>query len=96
MLWLSFPNDIQVYDPKHEDWEVVRHVILRDVFDMGGVDDQVAGYQNDGSFDVPNLHRIGDDGDDGMDVTHEMELEFLDDEDIEDDEENEDDSTLFW
>ncbi|KAI7748321.1 hypothetical protein M8C21_021101, partial [Ambrosia artemisiifolia] len=28
-----------VTDPKNKDWEVVRHVKVRDVFDMGGVDD---------------------------------------------------------
>jgi hypothetical protein len=77
-----------VTDPKHKDWEVVRHVKVRDVFDMGGVDDQVSPYSNDCAFNVPNLHTIGDDGEDGIDVTPEMEHEV-------DFEENEDDSIPF-
>ncbi|XP_035837033.1 uncharacterized protein LOC110894773 [Helianthus annuus] len=64
-----------VTDPKHKDWEVVRHVKVRDVFDMGNVDDQVGPYSNDCTFDVPNLHRIGDDGEDGIDITPDMECE---------------------
>ncbi|XP_071741432.1 uncharacterized protein [Rutidosis leptorrhynchoides] len=72
-------------DPKNKDWEVVRHVKLRDVFDMGAGDDQVIGYPNNSTSVVPNLHRIGDDGDDGMDVTEEMDL------DVNSDEENEND-----
>ena len=61
-------------DPKNKDWEVVRHVKVRDVFDMGG-DSQVGGNPYDDIFDVPNLHRSGDDGDDGIDVTPQMEAE---------------------
>lgn len=76
-------------DSKNKDWEVVRHVKLRDAFDMGGVDDQVAENPTDVTAHEANLHRIGDDGDDGMDVTPEMELEGIDDE------ENEDDLTFF-
>ncbi|XP_022024562.1 uncharacterized protein LOC110924892 [Helianthus annuus] len=64
-----------ITDPKHKDWEVVRHVKVRDVFDMGSVDDQVGPYSNDCTFDVPNLHRIGDDGEDGIDITPDMECE---------------------
>ncbi|KAJ9538757.1 hypothetical protein OSB04_031490 [Centaurea solstitialis] len=62
-----------VRDPKHKDWEVVRHVKLRDVFDMGIVDDDhVARYSNDSTFDVPNLDRIARDVDDGIDITPDM------------------------
>ncbi|KAL4583288.1 hypothetical protein LXL04_007858 [Taraxacum kok-saghyz] len=43
-------------DSKHMGWEVVRHVKLRDAFDMGVADDDING------DDVPILHRIGDDG----------------------------------
>ncbi|KAK1441065.1 hypothetical protein QVD17_06902 [Tagetes erecta] len=75
-------------DPKNKDWEVVRHVKVIDVFDMGSVDDQVGPYSNDCTFDVPNLHRIRDDGEDGVDVTPDMEREV-------DVEENDDDSFLF-
>ncbi|KAL4575590.1 hypothetical protein LXL04_022438 [Taraxacum kok-saghyz] len=50
-------------DSKHMGWEVVRHVKLRDAFDMGVADDDING------DDVPNLPRIGDDG---IDVTPEM------------------------
>jgi hypothetical protein len=77
-----------VMDPKHKNWEVVRHVKVRDAFDMGGVDDQAGPSSNDCTFNVPNLHTIGDDGEDGIDVTPEMEHE-------EDSEENEDGSFLF-
>ncbi|KAJ0592692.1 hypothetical protein HanHA300_Chr03g0088101 [Helianthus annuus] len=56
-----------VTDPKHKDWEVVRFVKVRDVFDMGVLDDC--------TFNVPNLHRIGDDGEDGIDITPDMEHE---------------------
>ncbi|KAK1406297.1 hypothetical protein QVD17_41590 [Tagetes erecta] len=77
-----------VTDPKNKDWEVVRHVKVRGVFDMGSADDQVGPYSNDCTFDVPNLHRIGDDGEDGVDVTPDMEREV-------DVEENDDDSFLF-
>ena len=61
-------------DPKHIGWEIVRHVKLRDVFDMGGAYDDI--------FDVPNLHRVGDDG---IDVTPEMiianeNIDVIDDE----------------
>ncbi|KAK9073298.1 hypothetical protein SSX86_007622 [Deinandra increscens subsp. villosa] len=77
-----------VTDPKNKDWEVVRHVKVRDVFHMGGVDDEVGPYSNDSTFNVPNLHMTGDDGEDGIDVTPEMEHEV-------DFEENEDDSILF-
>ncbi|KAL4563635.1 hypothetical protein LXL04_027680 [Taraxacum kok-saghyz] len=65
-------------DSKHMGWEVVRHVKLRDVFDMGVADDDING------DDVPNLHRIGDDG---IDVTPEMIRANgnVDDEDDEDD-----------
>lgn len=69
-------------DPKNVDWEVVRHVKVRDLFDMGGDDDQVARNPYDDTFDVPSLHRVGDDG---MDVTPEMEVEGEDSEEIEDD-----------
>ncbi|KAD4887908.1 hypothetical protein E3N88_19980 [Mikania micrantha] len=62
-----------VKDPKQIGWDVVRHVKVRDVFDMGGVDDQVGLYSND----VSDLHRIGDDGEDGIDITPDMEHEGL-------------------
>ncbi|KAD4888057.1 hypothetical protein E3N88_20130 [Mikania micrantha] len=77
-----------VGDPKHKNWEVVRHVKVRDAFDMGSVDDQVGPYSNDCTFSVPNLHTIGDDGEDGIDITPEMEhvLDF---------EENDDDTMIF-
>ncbi|KAI7746143.1 hypothetical protein M8C21_031833 [Ambrosia artemisiifolia] len=65
-----------VTDPKNKDWEVVRHVKVRDVFDMGGVDDQVGPYSNDCIFNVPELHTVGDDGEDGINVTPEMEHEL--------------------
>ncbi|XP_076914543.1 uncharacterized protein LOC143573590 [Bidens hawaiensis] len=74
-----------VNDPKHKDWEVVRHVKVRDVFDMGSVD-QVGPHSNDCTFDVPSLHRIEDDGEDGIDITPDMECES--------DEDNDDDSIL--
>ncbi|KAD3640309.1 hypothetical protein E3N88_29532 [Mikania micrantha] len=64
--------------------DVVRHVKVRDVFDMGGVDDQVGLYSND----VPELHTIGDDGEDGIDITLDMEHEV-------DFEEHEEDSIFF-
>ncbi|KAK1428349.1 hypothetical protein QVD17_17182 [Tagetes erecta] len=83
-----FDKVFYVTDPKHKDWEVVRHVKLRDVFDMGTIDDQVGPYSNDCTFDVPSLHRIGDDGEDGIDITPDMEHG-------EDVEENDEDSILF-
>ncbi|KAJ9544535.1 hypothetical protein OSB04_024242 [Centaurea solstitialis] len=75
--------------PKHKDWEVVRHVKLRDAFDMGIVDDDhVAHYSSDSTFVVPNLDRIARDGDDGIDITPDTEREV-------DVEEDDDDSVLF-
>ena len=71
-----------VRDPKHNDWEVVRHVKLRDAFDMGiANDDQAVRYSNDNTFDVPNLDRIAHDGDDGIDITPDMEREVYVEED---------------
>ncbi|KAD6118876.1 hypothetical protein E3N88_10147 [Mikania micrantha] len=58
------------------------HVKFRDVFDMGGVDDQVGLYSND----VSDLQMIGGDGEDGIDITPDMEHEV-------DFEDNEDEST---
>ncbi|KAJ9546594.1 hypothetical protein OSB04_019137 [Centaurea solstitialis] len=78
-----------VREPKHKDWEVVRHVKLRDAFDMRIVDDDhVARYSNDSTFDVPNLDRIARDGDDGINVTSDMERDV-------DVEEDDDDLVLF-
>lgn len=71
-------------DPKNKDWAVARHIKLRDVFDMGSVDDQAIQNPNESTFDVTHLHRIGDDGDDGEDVTADMELEGTDNEENED------------
>ncbi|KAK1429876.1 hypothetical protein QVD17_12172 [Tagetes erecta] len=50
--------------------------------------DEVGPYSNDCTFDVPSLHRIGDDGEDGIDITPDMERG-------EDVEENDEDSILF-
>ncbi|GKD47930.1 hypothetical protein Tco_1276906, partial [Tanacetum coccineum] len=44
-------------DPKNKGWSVVRHIKVKDVFDMGSVN-------------ASHLHRIGDDGED---VTSDME-----------------------
>ena len=65
-------------DAKKDGWEVVRHVKVRDVFDMGGANDN-----STLGDDIPNLHRIRDDGDDGIDVTPEMMIANgnIDDED---------------
>lgn len=43
---------------------------------MGGDGAQAVGNPYNDTFNVPNLHRIGDDGDDGMDVTPEMEAQI--------------------
>ncbi|KAI3733024.1 hypothetical protein L1987_64239 [Smallanthus sonchifolius] len=75
-------------DPKHKDWEVVRYVKVRGVYDMGSVDEQVGPYLNDCTFDVPTLHRIGDEGEDGIDITPDMEREV-------DVEETDDNSIIF-
>ncbi|CAH1449646.1 unnamed protein product [Lactuca virosa] len=65
-------------DPKHKYWEVVRHVKVRDLFGMGGDDAQVVGNPYNDTFDVPNMNRIRDEGDDGMDVTPEMVAQMVD------------------
>ncbi|GKF99154.1 hypothetical protein Tco_0297937, partial [Tanacetum coccineum] len=58
-------------DPKNKGWSVVRHIKVKDVFDMGSVTGQdVDQGQSDGAFNVSHLHRIGDDGED---VTSDME-----------------------
>ncbi|GJS59178.1 hypothetical protein Tco_0653962 [Tanacetum coccineum] len=69
-------NDKVFYceDPKNKGWSVVRHIKVKDVFDMGSVTGQdVDQGQSDGTFNASHLHRIGDDGDDGEDVTSDME-----------------------
>ncbi|XP_076927018.1 uncharacterized protein LOC143590413 [Bidens hawaiensis] len=72
-----------VTDPKHKDWEVVRHVKVRNVYNMGSVD-QVGPYSKDSPFDLPNLHMIGDDGEVGIYITPDMEHE----EDVEENDDN--------
>ncbi|GJT30009.1 retrovirus-related pol polyprotein from transposon TNT 1-94 [Tanacetum coccineum] len=57
----------ELEDPKNKGWSVVRHIKVKDVFDMGSVN-------------ASHLHRIGDDGDDGEDVTSDMEHDGTDDE----------------
>ncbi|GJT84893.1 hypothetical protein Tco_1066610 [Tanacetum coccineum] len=51
-------------DPRNKGWSVVRHIKVKDVFDMGSVN-------------ASHLHRIGDDGED---VTSDMEHDGTDDE----------------
>nr|KAJ0197086.1 hypothetical protein LSAT_V11C700381610 [Lactuca sativa] len=63
-------------DPKHIAWVIVRHVKLRDLFDVGGAYDDI--------FDLPNLKRLGDDG---IDVSPEMII-ATENTDVIDDEEN--------
>ena len=71
-------------DPKNKGWSVVRHIKLKDVFDMGSDTAQVVDQdQRDGTSNVTHLHRIGDDGDDGEDVTSDMENDGTDDEEDE-------------
>ncbi|GJV98287.1 hypothetical protein Tco_1553539 [Tanacetum coccineum] len=61
-------------DPKNKGWSVARHIKLKDVFDMGSDTAQsVDQDQSDGTFNVSHLHRIGDDSDDGEDVTSDIE-----------------------
>ena len=60
----------------------MRHIKLKDVFDMGNDTAQVVDQDHrDGTSNVTHLHRIGDDGDDGEDVTSDMEHDGTDDED---------------
>ncbi|KAD3336511.1 hypothetical protein R6Q59_028656 [Mikania micrantha] len=73
-----------VTDPKQKGWEVVRHVKVRDMFDLGGVDYQVDPHSNDYTSNLLDLHRTGEDGEDGIDITPDMEHEV-------DFEENDDD-----
>ncbi|CAH9135796.1 unnamed protein product [Cuscuta epithymum] len=67
-------------DSKSKDWLVVRHVKVRDMFELGDNADQ-RNTSNDVIFDVPNLHRVGDDEDDELDVTLPMEEEASNEED---------------
>ncbi|GJT18586.1 uncharacterized protein Tco_0877292 [Tanacetum coccineum] len=54
---------------------------VKDVFYMGSVTGQdVDQGQSDGTFNASHLHRICDDGDDGEDVTSDMEHDGTDDE----------------
>ncbi|CAH9072805.1 unnamed protein product [Cuscuta europaea] len=69
-------------DSKSEDWLVVRHVKVRDMFNLGNNGDRI-NMSNDVLFDMPNLHRVGDNGDNGVDVTPMMEVETSDEEDAE-------------
>ncbi|CAH9095726.1 unnamed protein product [Cuscuta epithymum] len=73
-------------DCKSKDWLVVRHVKVRDMFQMGNNVDHSIHTSNDAIFDVPNLHRVGVDDDNGVDVTPMMEQEVMHDEDDEDEE----------
>ncbi|GJW85383.1 uncharacterized protein Tco_0158528 [Tanacetum coccineum] len=68
-------------DPKNKGWSVVRHIKVKDVFYMGSVTGQdVDQGQSDGTFNASHLHKIGDDGDDGEDVTSDMEHDGTDNE----------------
>ncbi|KAJ9545327.1 hypothetical protein OSB04_025034, partial [Centaurea solstitialis] len=58
------------HDPKLEDWFVVRHVKVRDAFNMRCDSDQNSLNSIPCTFDVPNLHRIDVDE---MDVTPVLE-----------------------
>nr|GEW11580.1 hypothetical protein CTI12_AA180240 [Tanacetum cinerariifolium] len=70
-------------DPQLEGWLVVRHVKVKDAFNMGCNSDQNNLYSILDTCDVPSLHRNEVDGDDEIDVTESTE-------DKEDEEEEED------
>ncbi|GJU78696.1 ribonuclease H-like domain-containing protein [Tanacetum coccineum] len=71
-------------DPRLEGWLVVRHVKVKDAFNMGCNSDQNSLYSIPDTCDVPSLHRNEVDGDDEIDVTESMEDEEEEDEEEED------------
>ncbi|GJV50562.1 putative transposase-associated domain-containing protein [Tanacetum coccineum] len=70
-------------DPTLEGWFAVRHVKVSDAFNMGCNGDQNSLYSIPRTFDVPSLHRIDVDGDDGIDAAPNVEDEESEDEDDE-------------
>nr|GFB37878.1 hypothetical protein [Tanacetum cinerariifolium] len=76
--WLARgPNNFvrRYSDPQLEGWLVVRHVKVKDAFNMGCNSDQNSHYSIPNTRDVPSLHRNEVDGDDEIDVTESMEDE---------------------
>nr|GEY97471.1 putative reverse transcriptase, RNA-dependent DNA polymerase [Tanacetum cinerariifolium] len=68
-------------DPRLEGRLVVRHVKVKDAFNMGRNSDQNILYSIPDTCDVPSLHRNEVDGDDEIDVTESMEDEEEEEED---------------
>lgn len=71
-----------VKDPKLEGWLVVRHVKVKDAYNIGCNSDQNSLYSIPHTCDVPSLHRNDVDGDDEIDVTEAMEDEDQEEEDV--------------
>ena len=69
-------------DPKLEGWLVVRHVKVKDAYNMGCNSDQNSLYSIPHTCDVPSLHRNDVDGDEELDVTQDMEDENEEEEDV--------------
>ncbi|GKA99060.1 putative transposase-associated domain-containing protein [Tanacetum coccineum] len=63
------------FDPTLEGWFPVRHVKVSDAFNMGCNGDQKSLYSIPQTFDVPSLHRIDVDGDDGINAAPNVEDE---------------------
>ncbi|GJS96842.1 retrotransposon protein, putative, ty1-copia subclass [Tanacetum coccineum] len=62
-------------NPTLEGWFPVRHVKVSDAFNMGCNGDQKSLYSIPQTFDVPSLHRIDVDGDDGINAAPNVEDE---------------------
>nr|GEV90353.1 hypothetical protein [Tanacetum cinerariifolium] len=71
----------QAHHPRLEGRLVVRHVKVKDAFNMGRNSDQNILYSIPDTCDVPSLHRNEVDGDDEIDVTESMEDEEEEEED---------------
>nr|GEX16818.1 hypothetical protein CTI12_AA180240 [Tanacetum cinerariifolium] len=61
-------------DPQLEGWLVVRHVKVKDAFNMGCNSDQNSLYSIPDTCDVPSLHRNEVDGDDEIDIVSTKEV----------------------
>nr|GEY43398.1 hypothetical protein [Tanacetum cinerariifolium] len=68
-------------DPRLEGWLVVRHVKVKDAFNMRCNSDENNLYSIPDTCDVPSLHRNEVDGDDKIDVTESIKVEEEEEED---------------
>ena len=71
------------HDSKLEDWMVARHVKVKDSFNMQCDTDENILSSLPHSNDVPNLHRVGVDVDDGVDGTLVLESQEVEDDENE-------------